>query len=89
LGERFAKKINQSPAPVVVLLPLKGISQIDAEGGIFHRPDFDKALFESIKRNVNPQIKVMETEAHINDEAFSKLLVEQLLNMVENGSKHK
>ena len=89
LGERLAKKINQSPAPVVVLLPLKGISQVDAEGGIFHRPDFDQALFESIKRNVNREIKVIEANAHINDEAFSTLLVEQLLTIVENGSKHQ
>jgi len=87
LGERFANKLNQSLAPVVVLLPLKGISQIDTDGGIFYRPDIDQVLFESIKFNLKPQIKVIEADAHINDAEFSALLVDELLSIVEKRKK--
>lgn len=83
LGEKFAKKINVSTAPVSVLLPRKGISQIDAEGGVFYHPDFDKALFETIKKKVKKTVNVIEMDAHINDEEFSRMLVSVLLDMIE------
>lgn len=83
LGKRLADKINRSPAPVTVLIPLKGISQIDAEGGIFYRPEIDRVLFDSIKRHTSPSIPVIEAAAHINDPFFSTQLVEALLKLLK------
>lgn len=83
LGERLAKKINQSGAAVAVLMPTKGISQIDAEGGIFHRPEIDRVLFDTIKENAKATISVIEIDAHINDEKFSQMLVSVLLDMIK------
>ncbi len=84
LGERFAGKINQSTAPVVVLIPVKGISQVDAKDGIFYLPEVDRALFDSIKQHTIKSIKVAEVDAHINDENFSALIVNELLNILVN-----
>lgn len=83
LGKRLADKINKATAPVSVLIPLKGISQVDAEGGIFYNPAADKVLFESIKKNTADFIPVTETELHINDKAFARQLVDALLNLLE------
>lgn len=83
LGEQLAKKINRSTAPVKVLIPLKGISQIDAAGGIFYRPEIDRVLFNSIKKNAKSSIAVIETNAHINDQSFSGQLVDALLSLLE------
>ncbi len=82
LGERLAGKINRATAPVAVLLPVKGISQIDAEGGVFYRPETNKVLFDAIKENTDKAIEIMEVDAHINDEKFSRKLVEVLLDMI-------
>lgn len=84
LGERFASKINQSTAPVVVLIPVKGISQVDAKDGIFYLPEVDRSLFDSIKQHTIKSIKVAEVDAHINDENFSALIVNELLNILVN-----
>lgn len=84
LGERLAEKVNRSSAPVRVLLPMKGISQVDAEGGIFYRPDFDAALFDAIKKNIKSPVKCTEVDAHINDKEFSEKLVNTLLEILDN-----
>ena len=83
LGESLAQKINRSRAPVKVLLPAKGISQVDAEGGIFYRPEINRVLFDSIKENTKATIEVIETDMHINDPEFSVMLVSTLLGMIE------
>jgi|TARA_B110000240_G_C13511455_1_gene459702 uncharacterized protein (UPF0261 family) len=82
LGERLATKLNKSEAKVTVLLPIKGISQIDSEGDIFYQPEVDKALFESIKEHTKPSIPVIEIDAHINDEDFAVALVENLIKII-------
>lgn len=85
LGAILAEKINTSNSAVVVLLPKKGISQVDAEGGIFHNPEYDEALFESIKKNVNENIPVIELEANINDPVFADALVAHLLQIINQN----
>lgn len=83
IGKRLAQKLNRSSAPVTIVLPLKGISQIDAEGGVFYRSEIDQALFDSIKNNADKALHVMEVNAHINDYAFSAILVKTLLQMIK------
>lgn len=82
LGKTLAQKLNRSSAPVSVLLPLKGISQIDSEGGIFYNPGADHVLFESIKSNINDKVEVIEVNAHINDDIFAEALVARLLALM-------
>lgn len=82
LGKKLAQQLNRSAAPVTMVLPLKGISQIDAEGGIFYHPEIDQVLFNSIKENVNEKIDVIEVNAHINDAEFAEILVDTLLTQI-------
>jgi uncharacterized protein (UPF0261 family) len=84
LGKRLAQKLNRSAAPVHIILPLKGISQIDAEGDIFFNPGSDQALFASIRKNVAAHIRVSDKNAHINDPVFAEALVGSLLAMLRN-----
>ena len=83
LGRRLAQKLNQSSEPVTVVLPLNGLSQLDAEGAIFYEPQVDQVLFDAIKNNVTTHINVIESPAHINDNAFSTLLVNCLVAMIQ------
>lgn len=87
LGESLAKKVNPSTAPATILLPLKGISQIDAAGGVFYQPETDKVLFEAIKKHAAPHVPVMEVDAHINDAEFSEKAVQALLAMMQMQQK--
>jgi uncharacterized protein (UPF0261 family) len=85
LGEILAAKLNASQAPVTVLLPLKGLSMIDAEGGPFWWPEADESLFRSLKHHLKDDIPVIEMDNNINDDAFARRCAEALL---ENMNRH-
>ena len=79
LGRILAEKVNRYPAPVTVLLPLRAISVISAEGQPFYDPAADAALFGAIKQHLRPEIPVIELDAKINDPAFAQACAGTLL----------
>jgi uncharacterized protein (UPF0261 family) len=79
LGEILAEKVNLSTGPVAVLIPLKGLSMIDAPGGPFWWPEADQALFDSLRRRLRPDIPVIEIDANVNDAEFARQCAETLL----------
>ncbi|TKT89523.1 UPF0261 family protein [Dyadobacter frigoris] len=87
LGKELSQKLNKSMAPVSIVLPLKGISQIDSEGGIFFQPENDQALFDSIKNNANKSVRIIEADAHINDKSFAEILVKTLIETLNSVRK--
>ncbi|MBM1105720.1 Tm-1-like ATP-binding domain-containing protein [Aurantibacter crassamenti] len=83
LGKTFAEKLNKSTAPVTVILPLGGTSKISAAKGAFCRPDIDAVLFNSIKKNLNEKIQVIEVEANINTIDFAEHAIKSMLELLE------
>ncbi len=81
-GKRITQSVNRSSGPTAVVLPLQGISQVDAEGGIFYEPKTDQVLFEAIKQSAAEHVKVLEQDAHINSPEFADFLVETLLEIL-------
>jgi uncharacterized protein (UPF0261 family) len=82
LGRILADKINRYTAPVTVLLPRGGISVISAPGQPFHDPAADEALFSALKRQLRPDIPVMEFDEAINDAAFARACAAALLEKI-------
>ena len=85
IGKFIVDQLNQMSGPLRFLLPLGGLSAIDAPGQVFHDPQADAALFESIRQNWQPapNRQLIETQAHINDPAFAALTV-QHFNAIRN-----
>ncbi|WP_262245513.1 Tm-1-like ATP-binding domain-containing protein [Parapedobacter soli] len=82
LGALLTRKLNRATAPVAILLPAYGLSQIDAKGGVFEYPQADCALFDAIRETAAKNIEVIEQAAHINDETFAKQAVATLLRLM-------
>lgn len=83
LGKEIAEKASASRGPTAVLLPLKGVSAIDKEGGPFWWPEADAALFQSIRNWIGPTVKVIELDAHINDALFAQTAAQELLELMK------
>lgn len=83
LGEMLANKVNESKASAAILLPNKGVSQVDAKGGIFYQPTYNRILFDTIKKQTKSKFPVKELDLNINDEAFAIELVDTLLKMLK------
>ncbi len=82
IGEWIAHAANESTGPVTILIPLKGVSQLDSPGGAFWNSEADGACYQAIKDNINPAVKLVEMDANINDAAFADKAVELLLAML-------
>jgi uncharacterized protein (UPF0261 family) len=82
IGRRIAEKLNAAKGPVTLLIPLRGVSMIDAEGQPFHDPAADRALFESLRSHAGANVKVKEIDAHINDPSFAHALADELLGLL-------
>lgn len=82
LGRILAEKANAHTGPVAVLLPLRGVSVISAPGGPFHDPAADQALFDAIRRNVRPGVRLLEIDAVINAPEFAAACASALLDML-------
>ena len=79
LGQIIAAKLNAANGPTTLVLPLKGVSMIDVEGQPFHDPAADQALFDTLRTEINDHVKLVEVDAHINDDAFVDALASELL----------
>jgi uncharacterized protein (UPF0261 family) len=79
IGMWIVDRLNRMMGPVRFLLPLKGVSAIDATGQPFHDPDADAALFAAIREGwvQARNRKLIEVDAHINDPAFAAEVVKQ------------
>ena len=86
-GGFIAAKLNRMQGPVRFLLPLGGVSLIDAPGKPFHDPAADKALFETIEREFKPGTnrKLIKLDLNINDPSFANALVDNFLEITSAG----
>lgn len=82
LARRITDKLNRATAPVAILLPAGGLSQIDAEGGVFVAPQANRALFDTIRETAGKHVVVTEFPVHINDDSFAHQAVETLLRLM-------
>lgn len=83
MGEMIAAAANAATAPVAIVLPLKGVSMLDSEGGQFWDPAADRACYAAIKQNLKPDIPVIELDHNINDPEFADKVAETLLGMLK------
>jgi uncharacterized protein (UPF0261 family) len=84
IGRFIANKLNKTKAPVSVLLPLKGVSEIDKEGLPFYDIDADGTLFDTLKKNLDSRIRIVEVDAHINDKRFADKAAEEFLKIMKS-----
>jgi uncharacterized protein (UPF0261 family) len=65
------------------MLPLRGVSAIDAAGQPFYDPAATAALFEAIRQHASVEIK--EIDAHINDPQFAASVVAEFMGMLHTS----
>jgi len=82
LGRITAEKLNRARGPVVFLMPMRGVSAIDATGLPFWWPEADASYLVALKANLRPQVRLLEVYAHINDEAFARSAADSLLQLM-------
>jgi len=79
-AQRIAAQLNQAAGPVRLLLPLGGLSMLDAPGQPFHDPSSNAAFFETLQQlfSVSDTHRLSTLPCHINDPAFAAALADAL-----------
>ncbi len=88
IGARMAEILGRSTGPVVVMLPLGGVSMIDVPGGPFHDPEADAALFRAIREGLAaaPHVRLIERPEAINDPGFAQEAADVLLGLLSQAA---
>jgi uncharacterized protein (UPF0261 family) len=78
IGTTIAGRLNQAIGPVTVFLPLGGLSAIDLPGQAFHDPIADDALFQALRKTLDPRIRVVESAYDINHPDLARDMADEL-----------
>jgi uncharacterized protein (UPF0261 family) len=77
----FARKLNGSKAAVKVLVPLQGWSSVDCKGNPTYDPEEDQVFVKALKNRLNPEIDIIEIDANMEDQAFSREIIKSALEL--------
>jgi uncharacterized protein (UPF0261 family) len=83
LGELVAERLNESTGPVRVVVPTRGFSLADVEGGDLWDPAADQAFVDSLRAALRPDIQLETVDAHVDDPDFAELVADRYLTLLE------
>lgn len=77
IGRWIGTKLDACEGPLRFLIPEKGVSALDIEGGAFWDPAADAALFSAIEATLAPKAnrRIERLPLHINDPKFAEAAV--------------
>lgn len=83
LGHIFAERLNLARGPVMVVIPTRGLSIPNVPGGPFWNPEADAAFAEKLRRELRPDIPILERERHVNDPAFGREVADLFVKFMQ------
>jgi uncharacterized protein (UPF0261 family) len=85
LGRMLARRLNGSTGPAAVIVPTRGYSLIDVEGGPLWDPEADLALGDALAGELRDGIPVERVELPVNDPEFGRLVARRFVELAESG----
>jgi uncharacterized protein (UPF0261 family) len=73
LAGKLADKLNANTGSVKALIPYRGWSEADQEGGPLYDPVMRDSFVQTFRQSLDPRIEIREADLHINDPAFARL----------------
>ena len=83
MGRWIGAKLNACNGPVRLLVPEKGVSALDIEGGAFWDPEADAALFGALRDTIEDKARLVFLPCHINDPAFAEAATNAFQDLME------
>ena len=83
LGRMIAARLADAAGPVAVIVPARGFSLADAEGGDLYDRAADRALIDALHGALRPDFAFEEVDAHVDDPAFADVVADRYLTLVK------
>lgn len=80
IAKAVSEKLNQYKNKKLVkfIIPRKGFSSLSVEGGPLYDPEVDQVFTETLRKNLDPEIEIIEVDSDINQLEFARVIVENL-----------
>jgi uncharacterized protein (UPF0261 family) len=80
IARAVAEKLNthENKELVKFIIPTKGFSSLSVEGGALYDPVSDQAFIDEFRRNLDPEIDIIEVDTHINTPEFAQAVIDAL-----------
>ena len=77
IAEAVAEKLNRHKNKKLIkfVVPTKGFSSLSVKGGALYDPDSDRVFIEELRKNLAPEIEIIEAETDINTMDFARVVV--------------
>ncbi|HEX3871281.1 MAG TPA: Tm-1-like ATP-binding domain-containing protein [Pirellulales bacterium] len=85
IGADLASKVAASRGPATIILPMRGVSALDAPGQPFDDLATRQRLFDAIRSHAG-SAPIIELDLHLNDAAFAEHAANELLALMQQGS---
>ncbi|MCB0182094.1 MAG: Tm-1-like ATP-binding domain-containing protein, partial [Anaerolineae bacterium] len=83
LGHRFAERLNEATGPIKIAYPTRGLSIPSyPPDGVFWDPKADAAFMAALRRDLRPDIPILDYPRHVNDPAFGVEVAELFLDIM-------
>jgi uncharacterized protein (UPF0261 family) len=83
LGRQIGRKLSAATGPIVVFVPLRGVSAIAVPGQVFHDPAADAALLRGLDETLSPAIERHDMDTDINDPVFAHAMADRLHELIK------
>ena len=88
LGSRIARKLAAATGPTRVLVPIRGLSGIDVDGGPFRDAAADQACFDALHAGLaGSEVQIDDVDAAINDPGFGRRAAQDLHALITGTAR--
>ena len=82
LGRWVGEKLAKSKTRPVLILPVRGFSEYDKEGGVFYDPVADQAFMDAAVKSLGDHGDVVCLDAYINEPICAEIAVARLIGLI-------
>jgi uncharacterized protein (UPF0261 family) len=82
LADQLADNLNLAPAHIQFLIPSRGWSEADREGGPLYDPEMSRVFVHRLRERLSPAIAIREVDHHINDPDFAEIAAAMMHAMI-------
>jgi uncharacterized protein (UPF0261 family) len=77
IAKEVAEKLDKHENKKLVkfIIPTKGFSSLSVEGGALYDPISDQAFIDELRKNLDPEIDIIEVDTDINTPEFARAVV--------------
>ena len=82
VGHFIAQRLNAGIGPRAAIVPLRGYSMMNREGMPLYDDAANKGLLDTLRKELSPEVELMEIDSHINDPECAAATVKLFLKLL-------